>query len=340
MSTALGQGLGPLELDPDLDLISARLGLKGTGQMVVEEHWRDKDWQRVVAVAEAKLEADKSDFRGHALKYLAYLELKNDRKLATEIAVRALRDLSKKPIQLAKFIRRGLFSAPTTNDYQIALMAIIPVVADARKVHEVRVAHIRALLGCGKTKEAVVTNKGILKDLAADIPGLLELAKAICDSNNGRSMAMVAKKAVDAVIAKQGENTANLLVKYRVLHDLLGQEKKARELGKRIAQRVDASNLNDWLWYLMTRRESAGKYRALALQTARRLEQLTDLGFHEYDTIALALYRNGLIEEAAEYQDSALNRGGASDPDYRRRKKKYEKALKAKRAKKETGAKK
>jgi hypothetical protein len=41
MSTALGQGLGPLELDPDLDLISARLGLKGTGLPSPEEEVRE-----------------------------------------------------------------------------------------------------------------------------------------------------------------------------------------------------------------------------------------------------------------------------------------------------------
>jgi hypothetical protein len=328
VSVASAQGVGRLELDPDLDSIVERLGLRGDDRDTIESHWTNRAWPELVEIADARIEGE--DYRGHALKYLAYLELKGDRKLATRTATRALEDLAKHPVHLARFIRKGLFANPTRSDFLMALMALAPVVPGARKVGEVRAAHIRALLGCGKTKEAVITNKDILKDLHGDADALLELARAICDSRNGRSMGMVGKKALDLVIAEKGENEALLLTKYRVLHDLLGQAKAALELGERILDTSAASDLNNWTWYLMTRRASAGKFRTLALMSARRMIKGKTLGFHEYDTIALAHYRNGLIREAVHYQTLALKAGGAADADYRRRMKKYEAALRAK----------
>ena len=47
------------------------------------------------------------------------------------------------------------------------------------------------------------------------------------------------------------------------------------------------------------------------------------------DTIALALFRNGFLQEAIDHQQQALDAGGRGDPDYQHRMDKYQAAKKA-----------
>jgi hypothetical protein len=125
----------PVQLDP----IEERADLE-EWPAEMEEAWSDKAWREVVAFADKRIEAEPEDHRGHTLKYLALLELRADRDAARRCAARATRTLAGKPLQLVEFIDRGLFSDPETAEFQLALMALVPVLPAARHSARVRIA--------------------------------------------------------------------------------------------------------------------------------------------------------------------------------------------------------
>jgi len=78
---------------------------------------------------------------------------------ARQGATRATRSLSGEPLQLVEFIERGLFSDPQAADFQLALMALVPVLPAARRSARFRIAHLRAVDGCSKAKEAAAMSR-------------------------------------------------------------------------------------------------------------------------------------------------------------------------------------
>ena len=319
-STLAGQQVAEfIEFDPVDRLISRRLAIGGRQVADINNAWLASQWREVVGLADGLIEDNLHDSRGHSLKYLAQLELKKDRVLATQTAVRATKILGRNPVQLANFITRGLYSNPRINEYQIALMALVPVVADAPKVATVRIAHLRAMMAVGKVKEARLTNKSIVDDIGQDIDGLLELVQSICDMKRGRSLASIASSAMEKVLLARGPTEAILKVRYRVLHDILDNEVDAAQLGAKIVATFGGTNINNWVWGLLTDRADAGRYDGLALLGARKLLENKAAGYHELDTVALALFSNGLIDEAITHQRRAIELGGGDEPDYVKR---------------------
>lgn len=323
-----------VESDENVNQIRAYLGMgeKGAG---VDENWMAEGWQDVVKIADGLIAKDKKDHAGHAVKYLALLELKGDRTAATLAAVRALKDLGGNPEALGKFINLALYTQPRVSDYQLALMALVPVVPEARNVASVRIAHIRALAGCGKVKEAVVTNRDIVKDLGGDKEALRALVEGLSVTQGKvggkgdamKELAAIARQAMDKVLESRRAELALRMTEHQLLYQLEGKEKAAHELGEKIIAEGQKNNsLNNWLWYLMTRRETAGKYPALCLQAARKLAGQNP-SFNELDTIAVALFQNGLVEEALDFQKRALQAsGGNASKGMQRRLKMFEQA--------------
>ena len=97
------------------------------------------------------------------------------------------------------------------------------------------------------------------------------------------------------------------------------------------------SHLNSTVWHLMTDKRVAGQYDELALALAERMEEKGGLDHRMLDTVALAKFLNGHIDEAITLQKKAMKHGGRSD-DYRRRLRTYEAAKKAAEANKEPEA--
>lgn len=108
-----------------------------------------------------------------------------------------------------------------------------------------------------------------------------------------------------------------------------GHDKRAEEaLAIYVKQVGDKnSNLNSAAWNLMTDKETAGQYDDLALGLANRMEQKGRLDHRQTDTVALAKFLNGYIDEAIELQKKAVQQ--CNDDDYRRRLRTYEVAKKA-----------
>ncbi len=91
----------------------------------------------------------------------------------------------------------------------------------------------------------------------------------------------------------------------------------------------DNNRLNRAAWHLMTDEETAGQYDELALALAERMQQNSGLDHRMLDTVALARFLNGHVDEAIALQKQAIEEGGRSD-DYRRRLRTYEAGKKGK----------
>ena len=90
------------------------------------------------------------------------------------------------------------------------------------------------------------------------------------------------------------------------LHDRDG----ATEVGKNMVRQIghDPTWLNSFSWRLMTQPETHGRFDELALFAAERMTELPGWEtYHRLDTVALAKFENGLVEDAIRLQAKALD---------------------------------
>ncbi len=107
-----------------------------------------------------------------------------------------------------------------------------------------------------------------------------------------------------------------------------GHEKRAAKILTKVIDRYgkSTSSLNSLAWDLMSRKECTGKFNEAALALAERMQKRGRLRHNQLDTVALAMFLNGRIDEAATIQKLAVKESSSSE--YRRRLMVYEAALK------------
>lgn len=114
-----------------------------------------------------------------------------------------------------------------------------------------------------------------------------------------------------------------------------GHDQHAEKAIDRISKqyRNDTGRINRLAWTLLTDDECAGKYDQTAFALAEKMRASSRKLPHQYlDTIALAHFINGRIENAVTLQQKALTARGGDNSDYRRRLRTYQSALLALRA--------
>jgi hypothetical protein len=87
-------------------------------------------------------------------------------------------------------------------------------------------------------------------------------------------------------------------------------------------------SINNDAWYFMTQLPTMGRYDVFAAGLAERmLEQKEGMDSFEFDTAALAMFLTGRFAEAVALQQTALDKGGKGNPEYRERLERYQAAL-------------
>ncbi|MBK8978023.1 MAG: hypothetical protein IPM29_19125 [Planctomycetes bacterium] len=111
---------------------------------------------------------------------------------------------------------------------------------------------------------------------------------------------------------------------------VLGDVEAAGSIGRELIAAIgpDAQALNSWAWALLTREPYTGHYAELALAAARAMQDDPDWRtYWRVDTLALACFENGLVDEAIRLQREAVD---GADPSaavrYRERLERYEAA--------------
>jgi hypothetical protein len=105
------------------------------------------------------------------------------------------------------------------------------------------------------------------------------------------------------------EDPEALRERFDLLALRLGDGVRARGLAARIVEASDdAKWLNNFAWALLTDDRYGQRFDAEALTIAERSNELSEHGnWYFLDTLALALFRAGHVEEAVEYQERALS---------------------------------
>lgn len=159
---------------------------------------------------------------------------------------------------------------------------------------------------------------------------LLDEAMARAERAEARAASLVAELDECWIAAEQRHDrncspSRASIVRYRRLKDE-GDADRAERLLDQMVQQIGRGNddLNGYTWSLLTGNERIEGRDELAFDLARRMQSRPNqLSHYMIDTIALAYYRVGRVEEAIELQREAIARGGER-ADYLQRLRQYE----------------
>jgi hypothetical protein len=122
-----------------------------------------------------------------------------------------------------------------------------------------------------------------------------------------------------------------LMSHYQWLDRNRHEQRAATALAQIVAEAGgDVERLDQQARELMTGKDSAGRFDRIALAFAERMEQLGGqrLRPNQLDTMALARFLDGQVEQAVALQQQAVARGG-NDDEYRRKLRTYQVAQQA-----------
>jgi hypothetical protein len=208
-------------------------------------------------------------------------------------------------------------------------MALTPVAAQEPENVGLQLAYARALAGCGNTKQAAAVALRVVPLLGNNAAELQRYAEQLTDTRKPQAFAKTALAAINRAIFLKGATRDRLMVKFRILDVGLGDLKAAHEVGERIISSMGQNNgaLNNYAWDLLTEEPYKGRFDRLALLATNLMEKNGQtITYYMLDTIALARFRNGFIDEAIDFQKRAIAGGGKGDADYERRMNMYLKA--------------
>ena len=254
--------------------------------------------------------------RARALQVLYEWWCRGDLAKGRAFAEQALRDLAGEYVPLTMFadlVLRGGQNQPDLARLLVASLAQAAAVAPDGAFTQL--VYLRALLHAGQDRLA--------GRYAATLPKLVK-GRPIFELLLAETLMEAAEPAVYRDIAERvlagckGKVNARWwdAAKYKVL---VGGGAAQAELDAFLAayHQTDGHTnhgLNNDAWYIMVQPSTMGRFDDLALANARKMqEQEGDaMSPGNKDTVALALYRNGLLAEAAALQEEALQVVGDS----------------------------
>ncbi len=306
--------------------------LRTAGPMLSQAQAR-RNYKAVLDITKDLIEIGARNSAPWVYRFRAYRDQKKDSQRAKETAVAALKDLALRPTQLVEFANQCLLQERDNfYYYQITLMALTPVAHQEPKNVRVQIAFARALAGCGNIKQATAVAGRVVPFLGKNPKELKHYAEQLSNAHHPQPFAKTALAAIDRVLGLQGASGALLKIKYRILRVGMGDSQAARKIGEQIIRPMQNNNssLNTFAWDLLTEEPDKGKFSDLALIATDTMEENGQaITYYMLDTIALAKFENGFIDEAIDFQRRAIAGGGSGDADYLRRMKMYKAAKRA-----------
>lgn len=270
-----------------------------------------------------------------------------DAERAAALREQACRTLAEHWRALAVFVDLAVRAAPHDPRAAQELGAVLaPAAQSAGRDPVVQLAALRAGLAARDRRAVGRLLAGLPKLVRGDGAGSLELAGILAGAGDAAEYREVAEQALQRAMALGVTVDQVGPVRYQVLRWCAGDAAAARELlrqqlglvagadagdegeGERRAM-LSGFGLNNTCWYTMSRLPTFGRLDRYALGVAElMLEPGEVLAYNEYDTVALAMFRNGQVAQAVALQEQALSQGGGT-PAYRARLQRYRAALPA-----------
>lgn len=174
---------------------------------------------------------------------------------------------------------------------------------------EVRTGQYAVLAAMDKQDEALVVAEqaiGLMKD---DGPALGMFARTLSSLDPKHRCNDLAMRAVQLAIAAQPSEPSHLQTKFFILAACKQDIEAARTVGHYLVEVAsgDATLLDGFAWSLLTEAPLTGKFNKLALAAARKCHQVSGGTNWSYlDTLALAHFENGLVDEAIRLEKKAI----------------------------------
>jgi hypothetical protein len=247
--------------------------------------------------------------------------------------------LANEPWALAVFadlVLRGDRSDPSYAR-ELAL-ALTPVATAAPDNPFVQLVQLRALLRAGQDKLAGRMLSLVGKLCDGDPRNQVLYAETLMEANEPAPYRTLAEHALEAAAAATGFDPQWIVAaRHKVL---VRSGAPAAECDRlladyRAAARMERGTLNGDAWGMMTRLDTMGRFDTYALGQCEELQRLEGAGidYASKDTVALALFVNGRLQQAVELQTEASAASG-NDPRFTSRLERFKNTLAAQQAKK------
>ncbi|MHC5114778.1 MAG: redoxin domain-containing protein [Planctomycetota bacterium] len=292
---------------------------------------RTGDWEALARYAVRRIEVDPHSAYPWLLRHMAVDWLHQDHDAARTIVREAIATLRSEPDQLVRYVELALMpprSEGRYDDLAADAMAAIPpetpTLADLHKVTflaldrvergtEARAAATR-MIEAAHDQPFLLSRYALMLGYAAGHPAYDDLALGAVETAVG------AKPHAPEII--------DVAVRLRLRRGDAESVEAARTLARRLVvlRGNDVAELNTLTWSLLTNEAYQGKLNDIALEAAHKLMQKCGDDHAALDTVALAMFENGLVVDAIEIQRRAVALGGDTDPGYRERLARYEAA--------------
>ncbi|HEB53752.1 MAG TPA: hypothetical protein ENI87_10920 [bacterium] len=253
--------------------------------------------------------------RAHASKVLFHWWCEGDLQAARDAVDAAIARLATEAVPMATFA--DLVLRGDRADRSVArklAMAMAPVAAGAPDGVFSQLVYLRALLRAGQDRLAGRVAASLPKLLGGDARSQLLFAETLMEADTPQVFRDLAERAIT-----QAEDHGMDRWVYAARHKVLkrcGDDQAAADL--MVAYRKSnftSGGLNNDAWYLMVRPETMGRFDTLALAQCEEMQRIEgdaiDPG--SKDTVALALFVNGRIDEAVALQTEAAKESGDTE---------------------------
>lgn len=277
----------------------------------IEQAMFDGEFDNVIKAADEAL-AVKPDSIGHHLwkfrAYFHYLEKPEEAKKAAEQVLKVAGDDPVKVIQAADEI---VMEGDKAGGNAAAFAALEKAQAAAPKDVDVRMAYFRALATTGDTSKAMKLAGETIELMKGNAEQLSRFAEVLSSPMMREKCGELALRAVELAIEVAPQEPVHHLTKFHILHECKKDRQAANVTGQYFVQLAaqDASALNDFAWGLLTEEGYMGQYAELALAASETMKKAP--GGDSWmclDTLALAKFENGKIDEAIAIEKQALEK--------------------------------
>lgn len=272
---------------------------------------RHKTWQGLIRIAGDLRKLRPRHAYPHTLVVQAYHDAKRDDDLARQAVEQAIEELADDPLQLGAFVHDALMPAGAFGEaFRGALLGPLSDVTVRAPLRRKLLAAQFWLLAPTRPADAAGRAALWLECVKGDADQCLHVGRELIRLTPKSSLLHLARQALDLGLRADPHHRELHLELFDLLAHQLHDHDGATQVGKTMVRRIghDATWLNSFSWRLMTLPETQDTFAELALFAADRMTELPGWEtYHRLDTLALAKFENGLIDDAIQLQAKALS---------------------------------
>lgn len=254
--------------------------------------------------------------RAHAAKVLFHWWCEGDPKAARAAAETALQQLAGYSLPLCTFA--DLVIRGDHEDRELAGLvgkALEPVAREDKLGAFSQLVYLRALLKSRSNARTAGRVAATLPKRLRDRPReQLFFAETLMDGDSPEVFRDTAERALKFAEADKDLKRWWYCTRHKILWRC-GDKAAAEALMQAYRKDpVGQSDHNNDAWYLMVRPQTMGRFDSLALAQTRKMQEVQGarLSVNSKDTVALSLFRNGLLDEAIETQKQTSPQNNAA----------------------------